>query len=293
MATTPYYSQRQGKPLIRDQDDIGERFWAAFTGYIHEIAGKDYFAEAFPDECPDGQGICSWNPSLLRSRMLGELPYGDWPLPNEAPSREAVFDFVEFFYRVVSVPSGYYHSFFRHTDYSAFDKNSAQSEYSARTNQYLQTCRHPYDFVDGRIDSSISPMLDVPIKEEEFALDDQHLSDLLESAIADFFDKAGNKKRRGLESLVEAYDRLKTIEPGDKKQSLSTVIGKLSLFEAVRQTLNADMQDLTRISNEFTIRHHEMHKQQLGDDDFVEYLFYAYYNVIRLILKKYDKLKKA
>lgn len=293
MSTSPYFSQRQGKPIIRDQEELGERFWAAFCGYIYEIGSKDYFAQAFPEECPDGQGICSWTPSLLQSRILGELPNGEWPLPNEVPSKEAVFDFVEFFYRVISVPSGRYHSFYRHTDYYNFDREKAQSEYTARINQYLQTCRHPYDFVNGEIKSSISPVLDIPLKEEEFALDDKHLLGLMQSAVADFLDKSGNRKHKALETLVDAYDRLKTIEPGDKKQSVNIVISKLSPVEAVRQTLNEDMQQLTQISNEFTIRHHEMHKRQLGDDDFIEYLFYAYYNVIRLILKKYNKLTRV
>ncbi len=293
MDTSPYFSQRQGRSIIRDQEEVGERFWAAFTGYIHEIGNKNYFAQTFPEECPDGNGICGWTPSLLQSRLLGELPNGEWPLPNEVPSKETAFDFVEFFYRVISVPSGIYHSFFRHTDYYNFDTETAQSEYSARINQYLQTCCHPYDFVDGEIKSPVSPVLDIPLKEEEFALDDTHLSHLLESAVADFFDKSGNKKRKALQSLVDAYDRLKTIEPGDKKQSVTAIISKLSPVEDVQQTLNADMRVLTKISNEFTIRHHEMAKRQLGDNDFVEYLFYAYYNVIRLILKKYKKLKKA
>jgi len=293
MDAQPYFSQRQGKPIVRDHEEIGERFWTAFAGYVYEIESKEYFAQAFPEECPDGNGICSWTASLLRSRILGELPNGEWPLPNEVPSKEAVFDFVEFFYRVISVPSGRYHSFYRHTDYYDFDREKAQSEYTARINQYLQTCGHPYDLVNGEIKSSISPVLDIPLKEQEFTLGDRHLSDLLQSAVADFFDKSGNRKRRALESLVDAYERLKTIESGDKRQSLDIVISKLSPVEAVRQAMNEDMRVLTQISNEFTIRHHEMHKRQLGDDDFVEYLFYAYYNVIRLILKKYNMLARA
>src|SRR4030042_461182 len=127
MSTQPYFSQRQGKPIIRDQEEIGQRFWDAFRGYITEIEGKDYFAQAFPEQCPDGKGICSWSLNLLRSRILGELPHGEWPLSNDVPSKETVFDFIEFFYRVVSVPSGGYHSYYQHTDYYNFDRGKAQS----------------------------------------------------------------------------------------------------------------------------------------------------------------------
>ena len=98
----PYYSQRQGQPVIRDQE-IGQRFWDAFTGYIKEIEHKDYFAESFPEQCPDGNGICSWSLGLLKSRLLGELPWGEWPLPSDIPGKEAVFDFIEFFYRVLEL----------------------------------------------------------------------------------------------------------------------------------------------------------------------------------------------
>lgn len=291
MSTEPYYSQRQGQPIVRDQE-IGQRFWDAFRGYIEEIEQKDYFAEAFPEQCPDGNSICSWSQGLFRSRLLGELPYGEWPLPADIPRKEAVFDFIEFFYRVISVPSGSYHSFFRHYDYYNFDKARAQTEYTTRINQYFQTCRHPYDFTDGQIKSSVSPVLDKPFVEEEFTINDLHLSGLLHSAVEDFFDKSGSKKRKALESLVDAYERLKTIESIDKKTSVTTTISKVSTIDEVKTTLNADMKALTDVANEFTIRHHEMGKRQLGDDDFVEYLFYAYYNVIRLILKKYNEIRK-
>lgn len=292
MKERPFFSQRQGQPIIRDQLEIGNRFWNAFKGYIEELTNKDYLAESFPEMCPDENGICSWNPTLLKSRILGTLPNGDWPLPEEIPEKSAIFDFVEFFYRVISIPSGAYHGFFRHTDYNSFDKAKAQDEYLSRINQFLQTCRHPYEFVDGEIRSSVSPVLDVPVKEVEFVSPDEHLIQLLESARQDFYDKSGDKKRKALESLVDAYDRLKTIESADKKKSLTTIISKVSPIEVVRGTLNADMQVLTQISNDFTIRHHEVQKRELGDDDFVEYLFYAYYNVIRLILKKYNQIKK-
>lgn len=291
MKMEPYYSQRQGQPVIRDQE-IGQRFWGAFTGYIQEIEQKDYFAESFPEQCTDGNGICSWSLGLLKSRLLGELPLGEWPLPSDIPRKEAVFDFIEFFYRVVSIPSGSYHSFFRHYDYNSFDKDGAQKEYNTRINQYLQTCRHPYDFIDGQIKSSVSPVLDYSFKEEEFVLEDEHLSGLLHSAVEDFFDKSGSKKRKALESLVDAYERLKTVESHDKKASIEKTISKISTVEAVKQTLNEDMRLLTEIANEFTIRHHEMIKRQLADEDLIEYLFYAYYNVIRLILKKYNKIIK-
>jgi hypothetical protein len=291
MKMEPYYSQRQGQPVIRDQE-IGQRFWDAFTGYIREIEQKDYFAEFFPVQCPDGNGICSWSLRLLKSRLLGELPFGEWPLPSDLPIKEAVFDFIEFFYRVISIPFGSYHEYFRHYDYSGFNKDDAQKEYAARINQYLQTCRHPYDFTDGQIKSSISPVLDYSFKEEEFKLEDEHLLGLLHSSIEDFFDKSGSKKHKALESLVDAYERLKTVESRDKRASIEKTISKISTIDAVKQTLNDDMRILTEIANEFTIRHHEMTKRQLDDEDLIEYLFYAYYNVIRLILKKYNGIKK-
>jgi len=291
MENEPYYSQRQGQPIIRDQE-MGQKFWDAFVGYIQEMGQKNYFAESFPELCPDGSGICAYSDGLLKSRLLGELPLGEWPLPADVPSQEGAFDFIEFFYRVISVPSGSYHPFFRHYDYHSFNKDRAQVEYSTRINQYLQNCRLAYDFIDGQVKSSISPVLDFSFKEEEFSLEDEHLSVLLHSAVEDFFDKSGRKKSKALESLVDAYERLKTVESPNKKASIDAIISKISIVEEVKQKLNEDMRMLTEIANEFTIRHHEMTKRQLTDDDLIEYLFYAYYNVIRLVLKKYGKISK-
>ena len=224
--------------------------------------------------------------------MAGELPVGEWPLPSGVPSRENVFDYIEFFYRVISVPDGTWHDFFRHWDYRTFNSEQARFEYETRLNQYLKNCGHPYDFAEGQITASLSPILDSPMREEEFALGDQYLQSLLESAVKDFLDKSRSKKLVALQTLVDAYERLKSMEdPSNKRRSVETLIAKVSAIEAVRGALNEDMKILTDVANDFTIRHHEASTRELNDDDYIEYLFYGYYNVIRLILKKYGQIR--
>ncbi len=46
-----------------------------------------------------------------------------------------------------------------------------------------------------------------------------------------------------------------------------------------------------KIVNDFMIRHSEVGKISITDNDFREYLFYAYYNCIRLMLIKYKYAK--
>ncbi len=52
------------------------------------------------------------------------------------------------------------------------------------------------------------------------------------------------------------------------------------------------MQELTNIANNFCIRHHEIGKKEINDPEIIDFLFYLYFNYIRLILVKYNMVKK-
>jgi hypothetical protein len=61
----------------------------------------------------------------------------------------------------------------------------------------------------------------------------------------------------------------------------------------IKETLGCDLDSMWKIANEFMIRHTEVGKIPITDNDFRDYLFYAYYNCIRLILIKYKYVKAA
>jgi len=287
----PYYSQRQGHPIIRDKEDISKNFWAAFRAYINELSHLDYLCEHFHDECVDGYPMgCAAN--KIHGRLMQELGDVEWPLPNEKPDKEVIFDYIEFFHRFISKPiESWYHSWCGNNHPKEYDQKAAQNEYAERINQLFVNFRTVYKFEHGQVIREGSPILDTEVRSIELLSDDQHLQRLLNAAIGDFYDRSGQKKLQALRSLVDVFERLKTIESGDKKESASKVIQKLSPLQEMQALLASDMRALTEISNNFTIRHHEITKKELRDEDLIEYLFYLYYDFIRIILKKYAMLK--
>lgn len=285
---SPYYSQRRGGIVVRDRERLSEDFWTGYRALIREMLDKNYFCEYFHADCPDGHPLL-WDDEKIRGRLLQEVGRAGWPLSESLPEEEVAFDYMEFLGDYVSMPTNlWFHPHCQNYHPRGYDAQKGRIEYRERVNKLFRNLRHPYYLDENcRIRKESSPILDLPIRDADFVISDAHLRTLLDQALADFYDRTGKKKVQAVRSLVDAYERLKTIENQDKKQSVEQVIKKISPFEEARSILGNDMKDLTDIANQFTIRHHEVSKKVITDEGFLDYLFYQYYNMIRLVLKKY------
>jgi hypothetical protein len=93
-------------------------------------------------------------------------------------------------------------------------------------------------------------------------------------------------RQEALERIWDAFERLKTIEPGaDKKASVEALLRRAIAEPNLRENVNDDMTDLTWIGNRFMIRHTETDKIPVGESDHVDYLFHRMFAVIRLLLR--------
>lgn len=86
-------------------------------------------------------------------------------------------------------------------------------------------------------------------------------------------------------SLWACFERLKTLEdPQHKKASVAAIIhlavGETPLSGVVQE----DATDLTKIGNEFDIRHFEIGKHELSDPLHLDYLYGRLFNLIWLLL---------
>lgn len=277
-----YYSQREKRARHAPNPEIGADFCAAFRAYLARIAKGDYFNKEFSGTWVDG-----FPP--VRDRLLEELGYVPWPIsPDSPPGTERVLDLVEFFFRHVAKPTKWEHTWeddFVPTEYSVAH---GRYEYTVQINGMFERFNHPYRLQKGVINRKGSDVLDVRTAIGDLRTNDSHLVKLLNGAVSNFFDRSGGKKLEALCSIVDAFERLKTLEGTDKKASAEAVIARLSPDESVRAHLTEHFLTLTRIANQFTIRHHERDRIELSDDSLVDYLFYGYFNLVRLILEKYD-----
>jgi hypothetical protein len=73
--------------------------------------------------------------------------------------------------------------------------------------------------------------------------------------------------------------------PGNKRQSVAALVGVLRPEEGLASHLDALLREMTTLSNDLTIRHHEVGTVEITQDaELIDFLFYSYYNLIRFAL---------
>lgn len=102
-------------------------------------------------------------------------------------------------------------------------------------------------------------------------------------------------RKLALEKIWDAFERSKTyfLEDGkvDKKTSVAKVLDKLSNNDAnFRQLLNEECLALTKIGNDYQIRHFEKGKISIDNSNQVDYLFYRMFSYINLFSKSINEL---
>ena len=144
------------------------------------------------------------------------------------------------------------------------------------------------DSFDNNSDVDLTELLDLNINLELLSemhdkTSDNQLDELINEAKRRFYDK--NDKQVAIEKLWDAFERLKTYYDSDKKKSsqtlLTSISGDISLIE-----FENEFADLTKIGNEYRIRHHETNKKPIVDPSHINYLFFRMLSLLNLCLTK-------
>lgn len=123
----------------------------------------------------------------------------------------------------------------------------------------------------------------------QFQTGDSELNGLLETARAKFLNPDGKIRREALEKLWDAWERLKTIEPGkDKKSSIKALLDLGASEPNFRELLEREAKELTVIGNGFQIRHTETTQTPVQTNEQVDYLFHRLFGLIRMLIASRD-----
>lgn len=146
----------------------------------------------------------------------------------------------------------------------------------------------------GEIQVTHSRLIDKQILNDKFNIPDKETENLLNLAVNKFYSRNITEQKIGLEKLVDVFQRISSWEDKDKKKSVDKILDKTSSGDLnIKEALECHLNTLWKIANKFMIRHTEVGEIPISDNDFREYLFYCYYNCIRLILIKYKCAKTA
>src|SRR6185437_14187192 len=174
-------------------------------------------------KCPD-------DPSVSYGCDLEKLKAGlaaykviwprEWPnAKKEWPSDPQLFDLLEFLYEHAGLPEeSSYHSFFRH-DHLFYDQEKGRDKFATDINRFFERNGLAFELKDGEVVRMAPTGLQEAFAAAIFATGDRTLDKLLETARTKFFSRSLDVRKEGLEKLWDAWERLKTIEPGKDKKA--------------------------------------------------------------------------
>jgi hypothetical protein len=83
---------------------------------------------------------------------------------------------------------------------------------------------------------------------------------------------------------------VKTLEPGlDKKKQIETLLVRAIPQLEFRERINQEAINLTKIGNDFAIRHTETNKIVISEPEFLDYLFHRLFALIQMLLRRTNR----
>lgn len=284
-----YYTDREYGARPQSIDKIDERLWAGLYTLIQTRIGDGSFGLRFPEQCPDGNGPCGCDEQAFRRVLAAEVPWIAWPLsPTEALETPVILDLLEFCANGVGEPiQGTYHSFFGHHHLS-WDREAGLGRFVADVNMLFRRNAVAFELTPV---GEARRLLPAPLAEAVgwtlFQTGDGETDRLLEAARRRILSPKADDRRDALEKLWDAFERLKTLEPGaNKREQADALLDRVaSPGSAFRQALAREATELTGIGNTFRIRHSEVTQEVLASADQVDYLFTRMFAFVRIVLR--------
>jgi len=284
-----YFTDREFGTRPQTVDVVDGRLWAGLYSLIHTGIGSGSFGLRFPEQCPDGNGPCGCDEQAFRQMLGAEVPWIEWPLsPNEAPDTPVVLDLLEFCARAVGEPiQGAYHSYYRHHHLS-WDRDAGLARFVADVNLLFRRNAVAYELTST---GEASRLLPQPITDAlgwaMFQTGDGETDRLLEAARLRFLSPRSEDRQDALEKLWDAFERLKTLEPGvNKRVQADALLDRVAApGSGFREALRREAAELTSIGNSFRIRHSETTQEALTSLDQIDFLFARMFAFVRVILK--------
>ena len=285
-----YFSEREQGPRPRIEESILPSVWNGIAAVVELLESDGSFGFYFPEQCPDGHGVTGTDWRRLRKVLSAEIPGIAMPFQaDQLPSTLSILDLIEFTHDHVAKPSpieGSFHSYYNHHHLS-FDQAAGQIEFRQRINRLLARNGLAYELgTDGKVIRLAPTVLRESLQAAVFQTGDVTLNDMLESARLKFLNPNPKVRREALEKIWDAWERIKTIEPGaDKKSQVKALLDKAAAEPNFRTLVETEAVALTAVGNNFLIRHSETNRTQIGDDAHVDYLFHRLFSLIAMLLR--------
>jgi len=272
-----YWSERQGRGPKAGRLEY-ERLRALAVAVIEDFFDRDYFVQAFGQDCPDeeifgsvGRSREAWFLRKLNRESV-------WPLRTHSQSYDAdtLFDIIEVMGEVVSKPlQGRFHGFAGcDTHWHTFDAHAGSEEFRADLNPILALYDPPLELsATGEVVALIPPelqgLLDTPLPA---TADPDLVLARTDSAVALFRSRNSTKpdRRQAVRELADVLEALRD--------------------EIKEEMLPKDERELFHLANGFAIRHNNREQRNDYDDAiWLSWAFHVYLATIHAMLRLKDR----
>lgn len=301
--TMSYYTERNGlRTPIEHTYEISYEMYAMIFDCCEKYF--DNLACKYPEECPDGKGCCGLSYEKFNTALTFEIPRifkdsrGCIGKPKKSLIYEeddkydqyALLDLIELIaHEIYDITDRHYHQYFRHYDISFGTTTLIRSKFRTEINDIFKKTGLLYKLNDdGTVERIVeNTPLTSEIEETVKSIKEKGTRELIEEAITDYKMPKPNARRDAAEKIWDAFERLKTYYPDlDKKDSATKIVNDMAGDNGDFQKLfNAEFLALTKIGNDYRIRHHETNKIDIADDNYYDYFFNRCLSLIALAIK--------
>ena len=293
------YTERNNLRTIQDKTTIIDKdryalLLSVCNKYIPHMAG------AFPDYCRDNSTIvCGVNMQLFSNTLKFRIPDLEYdyagcvvvPMFDEY-NQYALLDYVEYIGNCIIDFEEYdFHSFYQHNHIKILETSKVKHKFRNEINDAFELTRLLYRLNDNfeveRV-TSIDEQIESEIRNLE-SVKEQGLKELLLESVRLYKNPRPELHKLATEKIWSALERIKTVfivEGMDKKQSIARLIETMANGDDVYKDLfNSEFNELTRIGNNYRIRHHETDKTEITDERYYDYFYGRCFALIALAIK--------
>jgi hypothetical protein len=301
MSDSAFFSDRTSQPTSRVGEEITAHAWRGLVALIRGHISDGSLARDFPiRDCEDGEShVTGTDETMFLDSLKAHVPQaGEIPLAtSRLPSTLVVLDILDFVALHIDQPSGrVFHRYFGH-EHLLFRRDqqwTTPSEAQLRRDVDLIFARNGIAFSFGddmRIHRLGPPEARQLMSDFRPKTGDPELDAKLMDAMSRFQSRTATDRQDGLEKLWDAFERLKTLESGaNKKASVTKLVDSSVATVPFRTELDSEFTTLTKIGNNFKIRHHEHDKHDLPDNNARDYLFIRLLGLINFVLRQTGRM---
>lgn len=295
-----YYTERHGmRTPIEKTDKISYEMYSLLFDccerYFDNIAWK------YPEYCPDGDECCGIDMNKFNTDLSFEIPNllrddDGWirkPRENyyhDIYDQYALLDFIEFMYSNVRNILNYsWHDYYRHNDLLFSRLRTVKHSFREEINDIFRKTGLQYTLnEEGMVERIVdNDVLSCEIATNIEQIPEPGIKELLKEAVILYKSPAPQARQDAVEKIWDAFERLKSYYTTlDKKDSTTQVIDSIAGGKTEFVALfDEEFKKLTKIGNDFRIRHHETNRIDITDARHYDYFFNRCLSLIALAIQ--------